>query len=378
MPNNRLWLLFARRLSGEASPEESAELQALLQEHPDNQHLLDFLHNYFDLPPADLDDDEVVDDYFEERFKKIVTSDDEVGSSADELPPVLSKKFSIKKFLYYAAAISGISLMGWLTYRMLRPTHEPESKLLKISEVVAKPGARTKLVLPDGSQVWLNSGSKLNYQNDFNSRIREVELEGEAFFDVVPSVGPSGEKIPFIVHASSINITVVGTAFAIKSYPQDETVEATLLRGMIEVTRKDNPNGPKVILKPNEKLIFNKQLETTQHTGTASAADNHQPSAVHDISVTPVSKNIPDSEKVETSWVYNRLVFNGDSFQELAEKMERWYNIKIVFKSNNHLRYRFKGTFANESVQEAFNALQLTAKFSYKINDNEIEIYDKR
>jgi len=261
---------------------------------------------------------------------------------------------------------------------MLKPARQPEGKLLKISEVVAKPGARTKLVLPDGSQVWLNSGSKLNYQNDFNSRIREVELEGEAFFDVVPSIGPAGEKIPFVVHASSINITVVGTAFAIKSYPQDETVEATLLRGMIEVSRKDNPNGPKVILKPNEKLIFNKQLETSQHTGSASVQDSRQTSAVHDISVTAVSKNIPDSEKVETSWVYNRLVFNGDSFQELAEKMERWYNIRIVFKSNNHLRYRFKGTFANESIQEALNALQLTAKFSYKINDNEIEIYDKK
>ena len=85
-------------------------------------------------------------------------------------------------------------------------------------------------------------------------------LEGEAYFDVVKEAGR-----PFIVHASSLNIKAIGTAFVVKSYPQDETIETTLLRGIIEVSRKDLPDGPRVILKPNEKLIFSKQLETEVH-----------------------------------------------------------------------------------------------------------------
>lgn len=366
MHNNRLWLLMSRKLSGEASPAESLELENLLQEHPDKQYLLDILRNYFELHPSAADNEDI---YFEEKFRKVIT-----GYDAEQLIPFredvagTAKRIRLKKFFYYAAAISGISLLGWLAYHKMGPaTQNPP---LKESEVVAKPGARTKLVLPDGTQVWLNSGSKLNYQNDFNAKQREVELEGEAFFDVTKDV-----HRPFIVHAASINIKVVGTAFAVKSYPQDETVEATLLRGVIEVSRKDNPNAPKVILKPNEKLIFNKQVGSTASQNVV--ADLHKNSTIHDISVTAVSKAIPDSEKVETGWVYNRLVFDGDSFEELAQKMERWYNVKIIFKSENLSHYRFKGAFANETIREALNALQLTVKFSYQINDNEIEIYKK-
>src|SRR6202035_4815350 len=134
---------------------------------------------------------------------------------------------------------------------------------------------------------------------------------------------------------------------------------------------------PLVILKPNEKLILNKQLEN-EAPGNPNRFQGKNPNSVdRDISVTAVSKNIPDSNKVETSWVYNRLVFDGDSFQELAEKMERWYNVRIAFGDNELFHYRFKGAFARETIREALDALQLTAKFSYQINNNEIILLKK-
>lgn len=258
-----------------------------------------------------------------------------------------------------------------MSYHLLWPAEQIKNTTAKSSEVIAKLGARTKLVLPDGTQVWLNSGSKLNYKNDFDSKFREVELDGEAFFDVVKDT-----KHPFIVHASSINIKVVGTAFNVKSYQQDETIETTLLRGIIEVSKKDNPTGPKVILRPNEKLIFNKLSVTTRPAVISEKKDSLQANATSDISITPIAKNVPDSNKIETSWMYNKLIFDGDTFSELAEKMERWYNVKIIFKSNELYHYRFKGVFSSETVQEAFDALKLTANFKYKIiNANEIELY---
>jgi len=142
------------------------------------------------------------------------------------------------------------------------------------------------------------------------------------------------------------------------------------------VSRKDLPDGPKVILKPNEKLIFNKQLETEVRRYTSDSS-GRSPKTIGKISVAAISVAIPDSNKVETSWVYNRLVFDGDTFQELAKKMERWYNVKITIKSKELLRYRFKGAFENETIREALDALKLTAEFSYKINNNEIEIFKK-
>jgi transmembrane sensor len=198
-------------------------------------------------------------------------------------------------------------------------------------------------------------------------------LEGEAYFDVVKDAAH-----PFIVHTSSLDIKVLGTAFIIKSYLQDETVEATLLRGAIEVTRKDNPNTPRVILKPNEKLVFSKRLPAiTRPPRPTDPGIPRPPAAVPDMAVNRISRNLPDSNMVETAWMYNRLVFHGDTFKELAMKMERWYNVRITIRSESLGNCRFGGAFANETVEEAFKELQLTTEFTYKINGNEIELYAK-
>ena len=379
MEENQLWFLIARHLSGEISPDESNTLQELLKKHPDKHQLFDILQSYFVLPKdlKELAGDSSMDD--ELRFRRIIEHS-EYNPDPAVIPginPVITR--DRYRFWRYAAAVACIAILTGLGFNYFRqpkvkfqePKPKSENVAAKGNEFISRSGARTKLVLPDGTQVWLNAGSKLNYSNAYNETLREVDLEGEAYFDVVKVAGR-----PFIVHASSLNIRAVGTAFVVKSYPQDETIETTLLRGIIEVTRKDLPDGPKVILKPNEKLIFSKQLETEVHR-FASDSSAKSAKTIGKIAVAAVSIAIPDSNKVETSWVYNRLVFDGDSFQELAKKMERWYNVKINIRSKELLRYRFKGAFENETIQEALNALQLTAEFSYKINNNEIDLFKK-
>jgi transmembrane sensor len=379
MEENQLWFLIARHLSGEISPDESNTLRELLKKHPDKDHLFDILQSYFILP----DDTEQpaggssMDD--ELRFRRIIEHSEPHPElqPLPEINPVFTR--GRRRIWWYAAAVASVAILAVLSFNYFRQpevkienaTVKMENPASKGNEIISRSGARTKLLLPDGTQVWLNAGSKLNYSGAYNETLREVDLEGEAYFDVVKEAGR-----PFIVHASSLNIKAVGTAFVVKSYPQDETIEATLLRGIIEVSRKDLPDGPKVILKPNEKLIFNKQLETEVHR-YASDSSGNSPKTIGKISVAAISIAIPDSNKVETSWVYNRLVFDGDTFQELAKKMERWYNVKIAIKSKELLRYRFKGAFENETIREALDALKLTAEFSYKINNNEIEIFKK-
>jgi transmembrane sensor len=379
MEENQLWFLIARHLSGEITADESNTLQELLNKHPDKHHLFDILQSYFALPDdiKEVAGDSSMDD--ELRFRRIIEhSEDQPDlTPLPGINPVVT--LGRYKFWRHVAAVACIAILAGMGFNYFRQPkvklNEPKPKGENVSakghEFISRSGARTKLVLPDGTQVWLNAGSKLNYSNAYNETLREVELEGEAYFDVVKAAAH-----PFIVHASSLNIRAVGTAFVVKSYPQDETIETTLLRGIVEITRKDLPDGPKVILKPNEKLIFSKQLETEVHH-YASDTSSRTAKTIGKISVAAVSIAIPDSNKVETSWVYNRLVFDGDSFQELAKKMERWYNVKIVIKSKELLRYRFKGAFENETIAEALNALQLTAEFSYKINNNEIDLFKK-
>jgi ferric-dicitrate binding protein FerR (iron transport regulator) len=370
MEENRLWFLLARHFSGELSDAESGELQDFLALHPDKQYLVNMLESYFHSPTGTRKQEEEGNSRFEERFKSIIDRGELSKDMAESDESIRAKTFVLTKFWRVAAVISFIILVSCLTYYFFHQ-QKPPKKILsgKSNEIFSRSGVRTKLTLPDGTQVWLNSGSRLIYSNDFNGKAREVELEGEGFFDVTKDT-----EHPFIVHASNLNIIVVGTAFNVKSYPRDETIETTLLRGIIEVSRKDNPSAPKVILKPNQKLIFNKEPEKETRQN-ANISGTKVP--LRSISVTTVLKNIPDSNKVETAWVYNRLVFDGDNFQELAAKMERWYNVKISFADKEIMQYRFKGAFAGESISEALNALQLTANFRYQLTSDEITLFKK-
>jgi ferric-dicitrate binding protein FerR (iron transport regulator) len=372
MNDDRLWSLLARQLADEASPAEKEELQRLLAERPDKQYLADIISTFFSAPPAEAAPEAGPD--LNQRLQRILKAG-EGGRPYHSGPapspvagyPAGKRPFrSLKRLLPYAAVLAGIGLSFWLVRRPANPVVLAEKMPVHSSEVVARPGARTRLVLPDSTQVWLNSGSSLHYKNDFNSSLREVTLEGEAFFDVTKDPGH-----PFIVHTSAINVKVLGTAFNIKSYPRDEVIETTLLRGLIEVTRQDDPSAPKVILRPNEKLVLNKHsaVSPAPHTGAP-------PEQISNISITPLPRDVPDSDKAETSWMYNKLVFDGDGFGELAAKMERWYNVKIVFRSDRLLKYRFKGVFSNETVAQALDALRLTTAFRYQIKENEIDLYE--
>jgi transmembrane sensor len=374
MQENRLWLLMARRLSNEITPAELDELWDLLEESPDKEYLLNILHAYFTASPESSTGQGSTGDGLEERFIKMMSAPaanhpDPIASRV--IPLSFRKIASFRKAAAYAAAIAAVVLLGWGIIHLFPDA--PGTRKMHEEEFLSRAGTRTKLVLPDGTQVWLNSNSKLKYTSEFNANAREVSLEGEAYFDVVKDV-----LHPFIVHTSSLDIKVLGTAFTIKSYPQDETVEATLLRGTIEVSRKDNSGTPRVILKPNEKLVFNKKkavLARPGHSRDQVPIDAHP--ATLDMAVNRIRQDIPDSNKVETAWIYNRLVFNGDTFRELAEKMERWYNVRITIKDESLNSYRFGGAFAKETVEQAFKALQLTTDFRYKISGNEIELYAK-
>jgi ferric-dicitrate binding protein FerR (iron transport regulator) len=358
MFDDRIYELIARRLSGEATAAEEQELNDYLQQHAGDQYLYDILSKYWS-QHADRVQEEANDE--EERFRRIMEGTD-----------VPVRKISRHKWIYYSAAASVLVVTALLFLFLNNKKASSTSVAAKqpqLSEVSARPGSRSKLILPDGTQVWLNAESRITYLNTFNKSLREVNLEGEAYFDVTHDVSR-----PFIVHTSGIAIKVLGTAFTVKSYATDRTIEATLLRGSIEVTKNNDPAAPKVILRPHEKLVYNKEENTvtqsTNNNATAAPAETG-------ISVTTVPKDKPDSVLKETSWVYNKLLFDGDRFDELALKLERWYNVHITFKQERLKQYRFKGTFENETIEQALEALKLTVPFDYKINGNNIEIYRK-
>lgn len=235
--------------------------------------------------------------------------------------------------------------------------------------IVANNGSRSRSLLPDGTTVWLNAGSKLHYENDFNGATREVRLEGEAFFDVIKQ-----PERPFIVHTSGINIKVLGTAFNVKSYPEDKTVETTLYRGLVEVSRQEDITEKTIQLKPNEKLILAKQaaIEEPELSDVKAPVKKQLPA---NFVITHIDSTKKESERFETAWLYSRLEFRGNRFEELAHKLERWYNVTIVFTDDNVKNLNFNGSFEKENVEQAFKALKVAVpSFIYKIENHEISV----
>ena len=365
MNHDRIIELYARKLAEEATDAELAEFTELLK-NEDEQFFHELINSWWKIENST---NTSVKKESDDHFNKIL----DIANSTDLIESAMivdgktnfAKK--IKPFLKWSMATAAvvIGLVVCIPYFNNNKNNFLD-KGDHYNEIVAKRGTKTKIILPDGSQVWLNSDSKLSYGARFNDTIREVSLEGEAYFDVIKD-----KNRPFVVMTNALNIRVLGTAFNIKSYAQDATIETTLIRGMIEVRKNNESANKKIVLIPNEKLIYNKSEALLVRPNNDQ---NTIAKKLEALSITTLSKNIPDSSRVETAWIYGRLVFDGDSFVTLAEKMERWYNIKITIQNQSISNNRFSGVFEKENVEEAFKALQLITMFKYDIHDNEILI----
>jgi ferric-dicitrate binding protein FerR (iron transport regulator) len=363
-PDNRIWNLLALKLSGEATTDELRELDSCLENSPGLQKIVNSIESYWNQKNDSLN---ISDETEEERFHLILNAENNDEPGEGKIPAEIKLRKQHPYTWLFAAA--SIIIIVALTLFFKADTGLRSSSKTNIQQVFVKPGSKSKIILPDGTVVRLNSSSKLTYKNDFNKDVREVNLEGEAFFDVTKD-----PMHPFIVHTSNIDIRVLGTLFNVKSYEQDPTIETTLLRGSIEVFNKDDASAPKIILKPNEKMIFRKKKGDSDQSKNNAI---HYPSTNipdENISISALPPNKPDSLKEETSWLYNKLVIDNDDFAEMAKKMERWYGVKIEIVSPALKQYHFKGIFENETIEQALDALQLTARFTYNINDNVVTI----
>lgn len=368
--SDRIWQLMARVLNLEATASEREELTAILQEDPMLQQQFDLLTRVWQERKSLLDDEV----HAQTSVQKIISRSAQEAPPAQEAEDVISmiddaaRRRRRRNWVAAASVIAVLSLGIWWTQRSTYGASAGNESPAK-EALVAQKGSRTRSMLPDGTTVWLNAGSSLHYINNFEGATREVRLEGEGYFDVVKKEGK-----PFIVHTDGIDIRVLGTTFNVKSYPEDKTVETTLYHGRVQVYRSEEPNNKPIDLRPNQKLILPK--EAAASPGRLSE-DIKPASGVNftDFIISPIDSTKKENERFETAWLFSRLEFRGDSFEELAPKLERWYDVKIEFTDENVKRLNFNGSFEKESVTEAFAALRLAVPyFNYKINNNVISI----
>lgn len=280
------------------------------------------------------------------------------------------RTISVRSLLKFAASLVlllGLGITGYIVYKPV--------DIQAYNEISTKTGEKAQLTLSDGTRIWLNASSKIRYPSNLNSKDVHVYLQGEAYFDV-----KHNEKRLFQVHASSLNIKVLGTAFNVKSYPEENIIETTLIRGKVRIEGKSSDQNDYVILTPNQKASYvgiNDKLIVTEAPtrniqDKADDAPKVKEIARRNNATLVLSNNI--NTVLETSWKDGRLEFIDEQFATLAIKMERWFGVTIKISDPRLEKVRYTGIFEKESIDQALQALSLSLPFRYTIYKDSIII----
>ncbi|MEO8109055.1 MAG: FecR family protein [Ginsengibacter sp.] len=352
----RLWILLAKQKCGEATTAELFELEDLLKNENLNGHSKETIDRLWEKslmssPEINMD---------ENSWNRIQRK---INYPVSKLIPFY--KFSKK---WIAAAI--ILLIAGASFFIVHSKFPGESlagvSQKKLNTISTPPASKTKIQLPDGTQVWLNGSSQVVYNTvSFGAKNREISLIGEGFFDVVHN-----SKIPFIIHAENVTITVKGTAFNVKAYPEQKTIETTLIRGLIEITTTQDPER-KIIVKPNEKIII--PVEKPVDTNNTKVDSAESP-------LYTISRLQKNEKQVlsETAWMKDKLEFDNETFDDLAPEFESWFSVTIHLGDEAIKQKRFSGSINKETLQETLGAMQLSYPFTYRISGNEVWINQKK
>lgn len=290
---------------------------------------------------------------------------------AHRISPSRSQSF-LNKFLKIAAIFFLAFSFSWAAFYFLN--QRPQGDSLSYNQVITTKGQKSQVILSDGTRVWLNAETVLEYPVAFNKDQREVYLEGEAFFEVQKKEN----KIPFIVKTDDIDIEVLGTCFNVMAYADEETVETTVVEGSILVLTKglEPSQERKVLLKTNQKATLIKKGSRV----LLSEVELDKPMLVKSVqttpSITPTEKEqILVSSKVDvelhTAWKDDMLVFQSETLENITYKLERWYDVEVYIENEELKNCRYTGKFEHkETLSQLLEILSLTTPIHYTIDQN--------
>lgn len=313
---------FKKYLSGNATPEEfTAVVDELSSEQPGEKMSADLLEHWHESifqGEAARENGSLLD-----RIHHRIALVEPVGAT---------KQLSLYRNLLRIAAILILALTTSVIW-MYQPQKEHIPLLVNVVDTVTTPyGARTSFRLPDGSEIWLNSGSTVTFPRQFGE-VRSVKLRGEAYFKV------KKDGRPFEVETSTGLVEVMGTSFDVKAYPH-ESFETTLVEGIVKV----NDHAHRMAtLKPGERSVH------CQSNG---------------FTLTTVNTDLI------TSWKDGKLIFVKEPFANVARELERWYNVKIVLQGERLKKLCYTGKIEMETFGEILELINITTPIHYQYNKN--------
>lgn len=264
--------------------------------------------------------------------------DDWVKKDFSQLQSRIANKQMRRRFLRIAAVFVGLIVTSFSAYLLVNEDTQWQT-------VTVAKGEHNEVVLPDGTKVKLAPDTKFHYPVDFSASTREVKLEGQAFFDVAHD-----KDRPFIVHTTFSDVEVLGTKFNVKAYPNEKNTTTLLVEGKVNVGFM-NADRERI----GEQLLAPAQMSNYNH--------KTQKINVHRVDM-----------KHELAWLDKRLSFRNESFSEIANKIERHYNVNVIFYDGRLSAKRITGEFKEETITEVLEIFQEWTSFKYIIEDNTVKI----
>lgn len=356
-------------LTGELTAEETRELIIWIKLNKTNKRYFDEYCEIWITVRASLKNPGY---NFQEGFwkfkQKIKANEDlQIGYNRTNLFKMITR--------YAAIFIVAFSLSGLLFYYLGK--NQVANPELSFSELIVPLGSRAQFSLSDGTTVTLNAGSRLKYDSRFGIKDRIVQLEGEGYF----KVAKDGERA-FTVKTSHLNIRALGTAFNIKAYSDDKTIETTLVEGSVKIEEITDISGAEaMVLKPNQKLTFFKEDSTmADETGRAKGKTENitQPLLVQKAIAIP--KLVTENVNVEPfiSWKENRWIFEKQSLSQIAVELERKFDVQIHFETERLKTFKFTGIIIAEPIEQVLEVMSISAPINFKLKGRVVTLSENK
>jgi Fe2+-dicitrate sensor, membrane component len=350
--------LIEQQLLGQLSPEEELWIKQWASASPENElYFQETILLFKTLSVSTLRK------RFEQRknraYRIFLSQIENEGSSIGASRQLLTRRaFAYAASILFAVGLSAISLY----------LYQQNSRLSASMQNIEIPyGSKSKVTLPDGTVVWLNSGSKLSYRSDFGEKNRNVILEGEGCFNVTKN-----PKMPFMVKSGKWQVKVLGTKFNFKSYDADANVKVTLIEGSLNISNMADVHSS-VMLKPNQQVVIqkttNKAIVKEVEAQTYAMWTEPKLEKVELSTPTQVTPNVT---------IRNTLLFDEEPLDQIFRELERAFNVKIIAKDASIKQMTFYGDFRNdESLADIMKIISMSSHLSVSTPDKNTILVEK-
>lgn len=320
--------IILKYLEKNASPEEIEQLRIWVSQSKQHADYFQEIRNIWDITSGGIDPDSIDVKQALEKVKGRMV-----------IPPVMKVDMKIEdaarrktRFIYYFQRIAAILILPVLiALGVYISKSYQQQPLIAFNEVVAPYGMVSNLTLPDGSKVWLNGGSSLKYPTVFAEKTREVQMSGEAYFEV-----HADKEHPFTVNTGTLKVTATGTAFNVSSLAKSKEETVTLIKGKVSVA---NDKVVKQLL-PGQQLNYEK--------GTAEM-------------------KVMDIDPFQyISWKDGILAFRDDPLEVIFRRLEQTYNVRFILKDSSINKYTYRATFKEETLNDILNYMEMSIPITFR------------